>query len=108
MKRLFDFLGFLGFYIMEVVRSNLRVAHDVLTLQHHMKPGIIAVNVADLSDRQTLLLANFVTMTPGTLCLHVSPDRSTLYIHAMYVDESAESYAQNLRATYGRRVRRVF
>lgn len=108
MKRFIGFFEFLLFYTMDIVRSNFRVAHDVLTRQHHMTPGVIAVDVSDLNDRQTALMASFVTMTPGTLGIAVSEDHATLYIHAMYIDESPEALAAEIRQNYGRRVRNVF
>ncbi len=39
------------------------------------------------SDVEITLLANLVTLTPGTLSLDVSEDRSTLFVHAMFVDD---------------------
>lgn len=108
MSRFFGFIAFLLFYIREIVVSNFRIAHDVLTPKHHMTPGIIAVDVADLSDRQVVLMANFITMTPGTLGLLVSEDRKRLYIHAMYIDDTAESLSRDLKETYGKRVKHVF
>jgi multicomponent Na+:H+ antiporter subunit E len=36
------FVRFVGFFIVELVKSNLRVAHDVLTPTHHMRPAVIA------------------------------------------------------------------
>ncbi|MFP4166594.1 MAG: Na+/H+ antiporter subunit E [Opitutales bacterium] len=108
MNRITGFIAFLVFYIRDIVSSNFRVAYDVLTPTFYMKPGIIAMDVAELNNRQTMLLANFITMTPGTLGLSVSKDRKKLFIHAMYIDQSPEKMAADLSATYGRRVRRVF
>jgi len=108
MKRLIAFIGFLVFYAGEVVKSNLRVAYDVLTPRHRMCPGVIAVDVEGMTDRQLLFMANFITMTPGTLGLAVSPSRKKLYIHAMYIDEGVDALARELSETYGKRVRDVF
>lgn len=108
MMRVLHFIGFIGFYIKEVVVSNLRVAHDVLTIKHHMTPGIVAVDVSDLTERQTVLMANFITMTPGTLGLYVSNDQNWLYVHAMYIDSDVDTLAKELRKEYGERVRNVF
>lgn len=107
-KRILSFIGFVFFYAKEVVLSNLRVAHDVLTPSHHMKPGIIHLPVENLTDRQLLMMANLVTMTPGTLCLQVSDEADMLYIHAMYIDESADALRKSLKQDYERRIRNVF
>lgn len=108
MSRIFSVISFMLFYFVEVVKSNARVAHDVLTPRHRMKPGIISVDVSGMSDRQLLFMANFITMTPGTLGLDFSDDHTKLYIHAMYIDGDEESLSEELENTYGKRVRRVF
>ncbi|MEM1158224.1 MAG: Na+/H+ antiporter subunit E [Verrucomicrobiota bacterium] len=97
---------FLMFYIKEVVLSNIRVAYDVLTPTHHMRPGFVAIPLEELTERQTLILANLVTMTPGTLSMDVSSDRRTLYLHAMYIDD-----LDNVRreiTVYQQKIREVF
>lgn len=108
MIRLIKFFGFLSFYIVDVVKSNFRVAHDVLTPKHQMKPGIISLDFSGMTDRQKVLMANFITMTPGTLGVAVSDDENTLFIHAMYIDHDAKTLADELNADYGRRVKDVF
>jgi multicomponent Na+:H+ antiporter subunit E len=54
-----------------------------------------------------LVLANFITLTPGTLSLDVSADRSTLYVHAMHID-SADQFRAELYENVRRRVQEVF
>lgn len=108
MKRLIAFIGFLIFYAGEVVKSNVRVAYDVITPRHRMRPAVIAVDLEGMTERQMLFMANFITMTPGTLGLSVSPLKKKLYIHAMYIDEGAEVLSRELSETYGKRVRDVF
>ncbi len=108
MKRIIATINLLLFYVKEVVLSNLRVAHDVLTPRHRMNPGIISVDVSELTDWQIFFMANLITMTPGTLGLTVSRDHRTLFIHAMYIDGSTEDLARSLEKDYGRRVKSVF
>ena len=108
MMRVFHLIGFIVFYIGEVLKSNLRVAYDVLTPAHKMQPGILAVDVTGMTDRQLLFMANFITMTPGTLGLSFSEHKDKLYIHAMYLDDDMEALSAELSNKYGKRVRRVF
>lgn len=106
--RVVHFFSFIAFYIVDVIKSNLRVAHDVLTPAYRMEPAIISIDVAGMTDRQLLFMANFITMTPGTLGLSISESKDKFYIHAMYVDESVEALSEELANTYGKRVRLVF
>ena len=106
--RFLRLIPFLAFYIYDVVQSNFRVAHDVLTPRHRLKPGFVGLDIRGMSDRQVVLMANLITMTPGTLGIAVSPDQKRLFIHAMYIDGSPAELAAELERNYGRKVRRVF
>ena len=108
MRRLGKFGLFILFYLGEILKSNLRIAHDVLTPTHMMTPGIIAVEVAGMSDRQLLFMANFITMTPGTLGLLISENKDKLYIHAMYTEGNTAALSRELANNYGERVQDVF
>jgi multicomponent Na+:H+ antiporter subunit E len=75
------------FFIWELLISSLKVAYDVLTPTHYMRPGVIAVPLENLTNGEITILANMVSLTPGSLSLDVSSDKRTLFIHAMYIDE---------------------
>ncbi|MDJ0842027.1 MAG: Na+/H+ antiporter subunit E [Acidobacteriota bacterium] len=91
-------LLFLPGYLRDIVRSNLRVAHDVLTPTHLMSPTLAWLSIEhDLADWQVLLVANLVTMTPGTICLEYDPDRRALLVHLMYRDEVDQVKAEVTR-----------
>lgn len=79
--------SFLVFYLWELFKSNMRVALDVIRPRMRSRPAFIALPVQGLSQSQITMLANLITMTPGTLSIDVSDDESTLYIHAMFVDD---------------------
>ncbi|MEM1059128.1 MAG: Na+/H+ antiporter subunit E [Verrucomicrobiota bacterium] len=81
---------FLVYYVWEIILSNLKVAYDIVTPDYFMKPGVVAVPLTVKSDFQIFLVANFITMTPGTLSMDVSNDKKTLYVHAMYIDDETE------------------
>lgn len=98
---------FFLFFLRELVVANLRVAHDVLTPRHHMVPGIVAIPLDLESDLQITLLATLITLTPGSLSLHVADDRKTLYLHAMYIDDPGK-LVQGIKQGFERRVREVF
>lgn len=108
MKRLFATIEFLLFYIKEVVLSNFRVAHDVLTPTLHAHPRLVEIPLSpEMTDVQLTVLANLITMTPGTLSIDVSEDRSNLLIHAMYSTD-IEALRRDIKENYERRVLNVF
>lgn len=99
-------IGFAGFFLWELVLSNLRVAYDVMSPRFHMRPGVIAIPLDVKSEVQIVTLANLITLTPGTLSLDVSADRKVLYIHAMYVDD-VEAVRRRIKDGLERRVLEV-
>ncbi|PMR70011.1 Na+/H+ antiporter subunit E [Halomonas heilongjiangensis] len=83
-------LRFLGFFIKELLMANFKVAFDILTPPWHMKPGVIAFPLEARTELEITMVANLISLTPGTLSLDVSDDRKVLYIHAMFLDDEEE------------------
>ncbi|MCK4563597.1 MAG: Na+/H+ antiporter subunit E [Verrucomicrobia bacterium] len=73
------------FFAKELVISSYRVSMDVVKPLPLMRPGVIGIPLDAETDLEITMLANLISLTPGTLSLDVSKDRKTLYIHAMYV-----------------------
>jgi len=84
-------IRFCIFFVRELVASNLRVAHDVVTPTDYMRPAIICYRLQANTDGEITLFANLLSLTPGTLSLDVSTDRKALYIHVMYLDDLADT-----------------
>jgi multicomponent Na+:H+ antiporter subunit E len=99
-------LKFLGFFVRELALSNLRVAYEVITPRHHMKPGIVAVPLDARTDAEIAMLANLITLTPGTLSLDLSTDRTVLYVHAMDLTDPDE-LRREIKEGFERRVLEV-
>jgi multicomponent Na+:H+ antiporter subunit E len=55
-----------------------------------MQPGVIALPLSARTEMEITLVANLISLTPGTLSLDVSDDRKVLYIHAMFLDDEEE------------------
>lgn len=94
------------FFLWELILSNLRVAYDVVTPHHHMRPGIVAIPLDAKTDAEITLLANLITLTPGTLSLVVSAERHVLYVHSMYI-EDVETTRRRIKDGFERRVLEV-
>ena len=103
--RLFRGVGLALFFIRELLISSLRVAWDVLT-PGHQRPAIVAVPLEVKTDAEITLLANLVSLTPGTLSLDVSSDKKTLFVHAMYVTDP-EALKRSIKRDFERRIKEV-
>jgi multicomponent Na+:H+ antiporter subunit E len=86
--RVSNLIRFTAFFLYEIVSSNLKVAHDVLTPKHSMTPRIIAIPLDAKTDAEITLLANLISLTPGSLSLDVSDDKKVIYAHVMYAEDA--------------------
>jgi len=102
-SRLPGAIRFAGYFLWQLLLSNLRVAYDVVTPHLYMRPGIVAIPLDAKTDQEITLLANLITLTPGTLSLDVSEDRKFLYVHAMFVDD-VESFRKEIKDGFERRL----
>lgn len=99
-------LGFVLYFLWELILANLRVAYEVVRPTYKMRPGVIAIPLDAQTNAEITALANFITLTPGTLSLDVSEDRKVLYIHAMYVYDR-EALRREIKSGLERRVLEV-
>lgn len=99
-------LSLLGFFVRELILSALRVAWLAVQPRLKLRPKIVAYPLTVTSDAQITLLANMITLTPGTLSLDVSDDRRTLLVHAIDA-ESDEAVIGHIAAGFETRVLRV-
>jgi len=72
-------LIYLMVFLIELIKSNLDVARRVLTPSLPINPGIVKTKTVLKSKMGRMILANSITLTPGTLTVDIKDD--TLYIH---------------------------
>ncbi len=77
-------LGFAAYFLWVLILANVRLAADVLTPRHRMQPRVIALPLEARTDYEITMLANLISLTPGSLSLDVAADRRMLFIHVMY------------------------
>lgn len=79
------------YFVGVLVRANVQIAKEAMSPVRHQQPRILRYPVGDLSLSKTTILANAITLTPGTLVVDVSPDGAWLYIHCMFAEDSADA-----------------
>lgn len=75
------------FFVKELIIANWTVLKQVLAPRLTIRSGIIAYPLELRSDILITLLANMITLTPGTLSVEITPDRKFLFIHFLDVDD---------------------
>jgi multicomponent Na+:H+ antiporter subunit E len=96
-------ISFVFFFFYELLKANLQVAYDVITPTFYMKPGIVAIPLSAETDLEITLLANLISLTPGTLSLDISDDRKVLYVHGMFINDKDE-FIEGVKSGFERRL----
>lgn len=109
LRKLRQIIGLTLLFLYELAASAVRVAAVVLTpdLKAALRPAIIGFPLTVRSDAEITLLANLITLTPGTLSVDVSDDRSLLYVHVLTLD-SREALIAGIANGFEARIREIF
>lgn len=71
----------------EVLVANLQLARDLLRVQMPFVPGIVAFETEGLSPAEVVVLANMISLTPGTLAIDTDEAGRIIYIHSLYAGD---------------------
>ncbi len=82
-RRIIRIASLAWLFFVELAKSAWKVALMVVSPRLDIKPGIFAFPLTVTRDFEITLLANLITLTPGTLSVDVSDDKKTLYVHAI-------------------------
>lgn len=93
-------------FLSELVKSCLTVAKQVLLPHLSCCAAIVAIPLEVKTDLEITLLANLITLTPGTLSLHISPDRKVLFVHAMSASD-LDALRHDIKDGFERRILEV-
>ena len=80
-------------FFKELWNANVDVVKHALKPKITMTPAFFAYPTELTADWEITLLSNLITLTPGTIVVHVSDDGKTLYIHAIDLDDVDEAIA---------------
>ena len=88
-------------FFVEMTKANLDVAYRVLTMK--IRPGIIRVHSDLKTDLGIFMLANSITLTPGTITVDIDEKTHDLYVHNINVaagEETREGFQDRELFTY--------
>ncbi|MEO3388083.1 Na+/H+ antiporter subunit E [Mesorhizobium sp. CAU 1741] len=104
MNVIFSWLRLGGLFLRELMLSVKDVVLTVLHPRRPIRSAIVAVPLDVESRAGITLLANMITLTPGTTSLHVSRDQSTLFVHVMNASDASVS---QIKDGFERRIKEV-
>jgi multicomponent Na+:H+ antiporter subunit E len=93
-KRIWAITKLVLLFIKELLLANIDVVKMVYKPKLDMQPGIVAVPTELKTNWEITLLANLITLTPGTLSVEVSNDNNYIFIHAMDIPDVDETIQQ--------------
>ena len=106
-RRVLKIASLARLFFVELAKSAGKVALMVVSPKLDIKPGIFAYPLTVTRDFEITLLANLITLTPGTLSVDVSDDRKTLYVHAIDCSD-LEGARRDIAEGFERKIREAF
>ena len=80
-KLLPRFVQYLYFLIREIILANFAVTRLILTRKETLEPVLVHVRTDLKSETARVILANSITLTPGTITVSLTDDR--LLVHCL-------------------------
>lgn len=97
-KRLVFFLWYIVVLFVEIIKANFDVAFRVIHPSLPINPGVVVIQTQLKSDIAKTILANSITLTPGTFTLNILEDK--LLIH--WIDVKATDIEKTTELIGGR------
>ncbi len=109
LRWLLFFVYAIGPFFIAMAKANLDVAYRVLTGK--IRPGIVKISTNLKTDFGITLLANSITLTPGTLSVDIDEKTNDLYIHwinvAPDIPKKREATAEEICGSFPKWARRI-
>ena len=109
-RRPLTLLRFLAVVIWDIVVANVVVAKLILGRNQSLRPAFFSLELEVDNPLAISLLANTISLTPGTVSCDLSADRSALLIHALHLEDEAATIEQieQIKKRYEKPLMEVF
>ena len=97
-------LRYLGYFFTQLALSNFDVARRVISPNLPINPGLVEVRTGLTSDLGRMLLANSITLTPGTLTVEAEGDRMLIHWIDCPAGSDLESATRAISAGFEQRI----
>lgn len=78
-------LHFLGYFVWALIRASAVVTWEIVTPRNRIFQGIIEVPLATRSLGVATVIANAISLTPGTLSIEIREDPLRVYVHVLHL-----------------------
>ncbi len=88
--RLLRLFAYFPIFFVELVKANMDVARRALSPKPKLNPGIVKVPVDVKSDYGMALVADSITLTPGTVTMDITEQDEQTYYYIHWIDVASE------------------
>lgn len=78
-RKFLFFCGYAFLLVKEIIKANMAVIHMCLTQKEVMEPVIVKFRTGLKSEVTRVILANSITLTPGTITVSLEEDELTVH-----------------------------
>jgi multicomponent Na+:H+ antiporter subunit E len=110
-KRLMSLILFIPIYAWELWKANWDVAKRALSPKLSIKPGIVKIETDIKSDYGLAMLANCITLTPGTIAMDIVEENNKCYMYIHWIDvatKDVKEASDTIKGAFEPWVRRIF
>ncbi len=100
-------LKFFLVVLWDILIANIIVAKLILGANKKLQPAFITIDLDIQSPLGISVLANTISLTPGTVSCDLSADRRHLLVHALHVDDVSDTIKQ-IKQRYEAPLKKVF
>ncbi len=80
-------IWFVLFVLYKLVEANVVLAWEIVTPRDRIHTGVIAVPLRTQSETAMMIVANVITLTPGTVTIEAVGTPPVLYVHVLHLAE---------------------
>ncbi|PRR78726.1 Na(+)/H(+) antiporter subunit E1 [Clostridium liquoris] len=110
-NRILWLILFIPYYAVELIEANWDVAKRALSPNLNINPGIVKIETKLKSDYGLAMLANCITLTPGTIAMDIVEEKGSVYMYIHWIDvktKEEEEASNIIKGAFEPWVRRIF
>jgi len=108
-RRLMYFVYYLAILVGQITVAGVSLSRTILRRHIAIRPAVVAIHTDQNKQWALTLLANSITLTPGTFFLDMDPKSSTIYVHCISIgDRELEEVRERISVRYERLLSEVF
>lgn len=100
-------LRFLLLIVWDIVVANVQVAILIMGSRQKLQPAFMRIPLELKQDFTITLLANTISLTPGTVSVDLQMDEGYLLVHGLHVEDIDATVAE-IKSRYERPLKEIF